>query len=304
MQLYKKIFLILAIVLVAASSCGFIAGKIYIGKILKDVETRKEIASIIAFSLDGVLTDPRVVINSVALKGFSTFRVNGVQVFDGKKMVFSAPANTLHCSIFAQLLLGSCNAELKINLGIDGDITLAMSIPRSVLFASDDYVYNISGSGQIERFNIYKLLSQKTSSSNTPLKLRSATVDGNIKFSLTGQGEPRLVVDFDGKLSKVLLEINVRGKREEQLSLPELSFRIDQDRLKFIKPVRVKVLGATLLYTGGLSFKSQLSWQGALQVSSAGLFSKMVPTFFNCKSKPTNPLNFKIVGLVGAPSCR
>ena len=202
------------------------------------------------------------------------------------------------------MLLGRCHAEAQINLGSDGNITFNMALPRSLLFAGEDYEYNLAGDGRIEGFNLFKLLNQKSTSSQSPLKLKGATAEGAYKFSLIGKGLPIPVIEFDGNIYKVMLEVNVmKQKKYEEISLP-LAFKIERNKINFTKPVEVKLLGSTLKYTGALGFEQHLSWQGALQISSAGRFSRMVPGLFNCKSKPTNPLSFKISGLVGAPMCR
>ena len=304
MQQYKKIFVIIVASLGIALGLGLIAGKIYIGKILKKPETRKEIESIIESALTELLSRPRVFIGAASLKGFSTFVVSNVKVYEGKALLFSAPTSAFQCSLIGQALLGSCDAELQSSLGLDGDITFNMKVPRSLFFAGDDYHYDLKGTGSLSAFNLFKLLDAKSSDTPAPLKLRSAVVDGTYTVGLLGKGQPRLVIDFDGRLAKAQLEINVRGKRQEKLSLPALAFRIEQEKLSFTKPVEVSVLGATLVYSGGLGFVPQLSWEGALKISSAGMFSAMIPKLFNCKSKPTNPLSFKLVGLVGAPMCR
>lgn len=304
MQQYKKILVIIAASLAIALGLGLIAGKMYIGKFLKKPETRKEIELIIESALTELLSRPRVSIGALTLKGFSTFVASNVKVYEGKALLFSAPTSAFQCSLIGQAILGSCDAEFQSSLGLDGNITFNMKVPRSLFFAGDDYRYDLNGSGSLTAFNLFKLLDAKSSETPAPLNLKSAVVDGTYTVGLSGQGQPRLVIDFDGRLPKAQLEINVRGKRQEQLSLPALAFRIEQEKLTFTKPVEVSVLGVTLIYSGGLGFDQQLSWQGALKISSAGMFSAMIPKLFNCKSKPTNPLSFKIVGLVGAPMCR
>ena len=75
MQQYKKIFVIIVASLGIALGLGLIAGKIYIGKILKKPETRKEIESIIESALTELLSRPRVFIGAASLKGYTNVSV-------------------------------------------------------------------------------------------------------------------------------------------------------------------------------------------------------------------------------------
>jgi hypothetical protein len=303
MQQHKKKFVIVAAVLFA-TCIGLFAGQKYLGTIVKKTETRKEIEGLIEVALSELLTRPRVTIGSLSLNGFSSLLVTGVKVYNGNELLFTAPKNTVLCSIFGQIFLGQCDVKAQIGLGNDGVLTFNMPLPRSVLFAGDDYQYDLHGEGRVERFNVLKILNQKNSSSEASLKLKLALADGSYKFSLTGKGQVEPLVEFEGAISQALVEVNARGKRQEKITIPSLAFSIARNKISFTRPVELNLLGAKLKYTGALGLEQQLSWQGALQVSSAGVFSKLVPALLNCKSKPTNPSSFKMSGLVGAPMCR
>jgi hypothetical protein len=301
---FKKMLMILVALLVVALGIGVVVAKIYIGKTLKNPEIRKEIELIVGAQFGGVLARPRVVIGSLIPKGFSTLIVNRVQVFDDKALVYSAPRSEVQCSIFAQVLLGYCNLKVKISLGTDGEIFHSMTLPRSLLFADEHYHYNLDGEGRFDSFNIYKLLNQKSSDRKSPLNLNSAIIEGTYKFSLVGAGEPTPVIIFDGSLKKANIEINLRGKRQQNISIPILAFKIEQKRLTFSQPLQTKILGVPITYSGGLAMKDEMAWEGAVKVDSVSMISKFIPMLFQCRSKPTNPLSFKILGPVGSPTCR
>jgi hypothetical protein len=304
MQQHKKKLMIVAAILLVAICFGLIAGQKYLGGIVKKTETRKEIEGLIEAALSELLTRPRVTVESLSLKGFSTLLLDSVKVYDGKELLFTAPKNMVQCSIFGQIFLARCDLKAQIGLGNDGTLTFNMTLPRSLFFAGNDYQYDLLGEGRVERFNVFKILNQKSSSSEAPLKLKLALADGSYKFSLIGRGQVEPVVEFDGAISQALVEVNARGKRQEKIAISGLAFSIARNKISFTKPVEVSLLGSKLRYTGALGLEQQLSWQGALQISSAGVFSQLVPALLNCKSKPTNPSSFKISGLVGAPLCR